>query len=146
LNHDFHHNIWHRRGWRDLLGIDIKTFEEIGNTFKELAKCVIAFTDADSCLMWINITKVRLERRAMLTERRISMPMKTALAGWNGTCSEAKKDNQIWGIPNTVPGASEAIHLAKNARKRMNNPDYWAKAVDQAAIFVSIVFERWFSF
>jgi hypothetical protein len=29
--------------------------EEIGDTFKELAKCVITSTDANSCLMWIDV-------------------------------------------------------------------------------------------
>ena len=42
----------------------MEAFEEIGHAFKELAKCIIAFADANSCLMWMDITNAKLERRA----------------------------------------------------------------------------------
>jgi hypothetical protein len=40
----------------------------------------------------------------------------------------------------------EASCLSKESGKRMDDLYYGAKAVDQAAILVSIVFERGFSF
>jgi hypothetical protein len=36
--------------------------KEIGYTFKELAKCFIAFTDANSCLMWRDIVKAKSKK------------------------------------------------------------------------------------
>jgi hypothetical protein len=45
-----------------------------------------------------------------------------------------------------VSEAYEACCLSKDSRKHMDDLDYGAKAVDQFAIFVSIVFEGCLSF
>jgi hypothetical protein len=42
---------------------------------------------------------------------------------------------------NSVPGAYKSCGLAKDTRKPMDDSDYRAKAVNQVAIFVPIVFE-----
>ena len=50
FGHYLDHDIGHRSGQRNLLGINIKTFQEIRDTFKEVGERIITCTDACSSL------------------------------------------------------------------------------------------------
>ena len=43
---------------------------------------------------------------------------------------------------NRLIRAHQRDRLAKDARKRVENVNYWAKAIDECPVSVSIVFER----
>jgi hypothetical protein len=61
----------------------MKAIKETRDAFKEVEKCVIACADTNGRLAWINVEDLIDNKGAVRTERRISIPTKIALAGWN---------------------------------------------------------------
>ena len=79
----------HRRVQLDL-GIDAETIEEICYAIEEVYERIITCTDAKGGLIWRDIRRTGMRRgQDMRTVRRISMPMKIAFVGWNGTWVES---------------------------------------------------------
>jgi hypothetical protein len=100
-------------------------------------------TPTDAWYEWMLSKDLIDKRRALRTERRTSIPTKITFVGWNGPWKGVRKSA---GYGNSMPNAYEACRLAKDTRKRMDDSDYGEKAVDQAAIFVPMVFELCLSF